>query len=95
MVKNPVASARDVGSIPESGRSSGEGYGNPLQYSCLGNPMYRVAWQAPVHRVPKDPDRTYRLYNNNHQVRKIYEFFALSLHHFIKLKSFKTKANKF
>ena len=38
MVKNPPASAGDLGLIPGSGRSSGEGNGNPLQYSCLGNP---------------------------------------------------------
>ena len=95
MVKNPPAKAGDMGLIPVSGRSPGEGYGNPLQYSCLGNPTYRVAWQATVHRVAKDSDRTYRLYNNHHQVRNIYEFFALSLQHFIKLKAFKTKANKF
>ena len=41
--------ARDVGSIPGLGRSPGEGNGNPLQYSCLGNPMYRGAWLAIVH----------------------------------------------
>ena len=38
MVKNPPASAGDTGSIPGSGRALGEGSGNPLQYSCLGNP---------------------------------------------------------
>ena len=37
----------------ESGRSPGEGHGNPLQYSCLGNPMDRGAWRATVHRVAK------------------------------------------
>ena len=42
---------KDVGSIPESGRSPGEGYGNPLQYSCLENPMDRDAWQATIHAV--------------------------------------------
>ena len=41
------------GSIPGSGRSPGEGNGNPLQYSCLGNPMDRGAWWATVHRVAK------------------------------------------
>ena len=46
MVKNPPANAGDVGSIPGSGISPGEGYGNPLQYSCLGNPMDRGAWRA-------------------------------------------------
>ena len=39
VVKNPPVSARDVGSIPGSGRAPGGGNGNPLQYSCLGNPM--------------------------------------------------------
>ena len=44
---------RDTGSIPGSGRSSGGGHGNPLQYSCLGNPMDREAWWATVDRVAK------------------------------------------
>ena len=49
-----AGNARDVGLIPGPGRSSsGEGNGNPLQYSCLDNPMDRRAWQAPVHGVPK------------------------------------------
>ena len=42
--------ARDMGSIPGLGRSPGGGHGNPLQYSCLENPMDRGAWQATVHR---------------------------------------------
>ena len=49
MVKNLPANAgdiRDVGSIPGLGRSPGGGHGNPLQYSCLRNPMDRRAWQA-------------------------------------------------
>ena len=46
VVKNPSANAQDRGSIPGSGRSPGGGHGNPLQYSCLGNPMERGAWQA-------------------------------------------------
>ena len=41
VVKNPPANARDAGLIPGLGRSPGEGNGNPLQYSCLGNPMDR------------------------------------------------------
>ena len=45
---------RDLGSIPGSGRSPGGGHGNPLQYSCLDNPMDRVAWRATVHRVTKN-----------------------------------------
>ena len=53
MVKNPSASGdvRDVGSVPGLGRSLGEGQGNPLQFSCLGNPMDTRAWWATVHRV--------------------------------------------
>ena len=54
MVKTPSASAgdtRDTGSIP------GEGNNNPLQYSCLGNPMDRGAWQATVHGVSKSQPR--------------------------------------
>ena len=56
MVKNLPANAgdtRDVGSIPGSGRVPGEENGNPLQYSCLGNPMDRGAWWATVHGVTK------------------------------------------
>ena len=45
--------AQDVGSISGSGRSPGEGYSNPLLYSCLENPMDRGAWQATVHGVAK------------------------------------------
>ena len=59
MVKNLSASAGDagdVGSIPGSGRSPGEGSGNPLQYSCLGNPVHRGAWWATVHRIMKGSD---------------------------------------
>ena len=61
VVKNPPANAGDMGSIPGSGRSPGEGNGNQLQYSCLRNPMDRGAWQAPVHRVSKESDMTERL----------------------------------
>ena len=43
----------DLGSIPGLGSSPGEGHGNPLQYSCLENPMDRGAWQAPVHELAK------------------------------------------
>ena len=44
---------RDAGSIPGMGRSLGGGHGNPLQYSCLENPMDRGAWQATVYGVAK------------------------------------------
>ena len=56
VVKNSPANAedlRDMGLIPGSGRSPGEGTGNPLQYSCLENPMDREAWWATVHGVTK------------------------------------------
>ena len=51
-------------SIPGSGRSLGEGNGNPLQYSCKGNPMDRGAWWATVHGVTKELHTTERLNNN-------------------------------
>ena len=56
MVKNVPASAgdiRDMGSIPGSGRSPGGGHGNPLQYSCLENPVDRGPWRAIVHGAAK------------------------------------------
>ena len=56
MVKNLPANAgdvRDTGSVPGSGRCPGEGNGEPLQYSCLENPMVRGAWRAVVHKVAK------------------------------------------
>ena len=56
VVRNPPANAGDarhVGLIPGSAGSPGEGNGNPLQYSCLENPMDRGAWWATVHRLPR------------------------------------------
>ena len=53
MVKNPPANAGDPDLIPGLGRSLGERNVNPLQYSCLENPMDREAWRAAVHGVPK------------------------------------------
>ena len=61
MLKNPPATARDTGdasSIPGLGRSPGEGNGNPLQDSCLGNPMGRRGWQATFHGGHKQSDTT-------------------------------------
>ena len=51
VAKNPPANAGDTDSIPGSGRCPGEENGNPLQYSCLGNPLDSGDWQAIVHRV--------------------------------------------
>ena len=51
--KESACQAEDMGSVPGSARSPGEGNGNPLQYSCLGNPMDREAWPATVRGVAK------------------------------------------
>ena len=56
MVKNLPANAGDMSSVLGSGRSPGDGNGNPLQYSCLGNPMDKEAWWATVHEVAKELD---------------------------------------
>ena len=56
VIKNLLANAgdiRDIGSNPGTGKSLGGGHGNPLQHSCLENPVDRGAWQATVHRVAK------------------------------------------
>ena len=55
--KASAYNAGDLGSIPGSGRSPGEGNGNPLQYSCLENPMDGGAWKATVHGVAKSRTR--------------------------------------
>ena len=67
VVKNPSASAGDVGSIPGLGISARGENGNPLQYSCLRNPLDRAAWWATVHGVTKELDMTQQLHNNNCQ----------------------------
>ena len=51
--KESAYNSGDPGSIPGLGRSPGEGNGNPLQYSCLENPMDKGAWLATVHAVPR------------------------------------------
>ena len=56
--KESTCSARDKSSVPEWGRSPGEGNGKPLQYSCLRNPTDRGAWRATVHGVAKESDTT-------------------------------------
>ena len=64
VVKNLPANAGDaidVGSIPRSGRFPGEGHGNPLQYSCLENPMAGGAWWATVHGATESRTRLKRL----------------------------------
>ena len=58
VVKNLPANAGYMGSIPGSGKSPREGNANPLQYSCLGNPMDRGSWWATVHGFAKESDVT-------------------------------------
>ena len=68
VVNNPPANAgdaRDKGSVPGLGRSPGRGHGNPLQDSCLENPVDRGAWWATVHRVAEELDMTQQLNDNN------------------------------
>ena len=65
--KNPLADAGEAGSIPGSGRSPGEGNGNPLQYSCLANPRDREAWRAIDLEVT-----TYQLKNSNKANRYVF-----------------------
>ena len=55
--KESACSAGDLGSIPGSGRSPGEGNGKPFQYSCLEHPVDRGAWQATAHEVVKSQTR--------------------------------------
>ena len=73
MAKNPPVHSGDTGdsgSIPGYGKPPGEGNGNPLQYSCLGNPRDRGVWKATVHGVTKESDKTLPL--NNNKAKLIY-----------------------
>ena len=65
MVRNPPANSGDVGLIPGSGRLPGEGSSNPLQYSCLANPMDREAWWARVHSVAKSQTQQLNIHTHN------------------------------
>ena len=65
LVKNPPANAGNACSIPGLGRSPGEGNGNSLQYSCLGNPMDRGVRLVTIHGVPKKLATTEQLNNNS------------------------------
>ena len=67
---------KDAGLIPGSGRASGGGNGDPLQYSCPGNPMDRGAWWATVHGVTKELDMTEWLNNNNNNYSRNFMNFS-------------------
>ena len=82
--KASAYNAGDLGSVPGSGRSPGEGNGNPLQYSSLKNPMDRGTWQATVHGVAKSwtqlSDFTFTFLNKQEcvacQISPIFDFHA-------------------
>ena len=77
IVKNLPANAgdiKDTGSIPGVGRSLGETNGNPLQYSCLENPMDRGAWQTTVHEVAKSRTRLKRLSTHTVDLKILHQF---------------------
>ena len=70
VINNLAANAGDVGLIPGSGRSPGEGNGNPLQCSCLENPRDRGAWWAAVYGVAESQTRLRRLRSNSSSSKK-------------------------
>ena len=69
--KESACKAGDAGPIPGSGRSPGEGNGNLLQYSCLGNPRVRGAWWATVHAVPKSQTRLSTEQQSTHSCARV------------------------
>ena len=69
--KEFTCQAGDKGSILGSGKSPGEGDGNPLQYACLGNPMDRGAWQATVHEVTEEWATTEWLNNKDYKPYRV------------------------
>ena len=69
--KESVCNAGDKGLIPGSGRSPGEGNGNPLQYSCLESPKDRGAWQVIVHEVAKELDMSYQQSNESNNISSL------------------------
>ena len=82
VVKNPTANAGDIGDlgpIPGLGRSPGEDNGNPLQYSCLENPMDRRAWWATVHWVTKSRTHLKRFTTTQHIYIYIHIYLTWSL----------------
>ena len=87
VVKNPHANAGDMGLVSGSGRSPGEGNGNSLQYSFLGNLMDRGAWWTTIHGVAKELDTAYQL--NNERALWLLKLFGaqhLGLRAFLRIK---------
>ena len=70
--KESACNAGDLGLTSGSGRSSGEGHGNPLKYSCLENPIDSGAWQVTVHEVTKESDMTEGLTLGNDRYKFLY-----------------------
>ena len=88
VVKNPPANTRDVGSTPGFhlwvGKIPGEGNGNPLQYSCLVNPIDGGVWWATVHAVAGESDTTYWLKQQQHKSSQLHTIkIAFILVHFL------------
>ena len=79
VVKNAPANAGDAGLIPGSGRSSGEGNGNSLQYSCLGNPMDRGVWWTTVHGVTKELDTIQQVNKKKSLENSTFDLFSCPL----------------
>ena len=79
MGKESAYSAGNAGLIPGSGRSPGEGNGNPLQYTCLENPMDKGAWQSTVHSVAKSQTQLKRLSTHRCSVRPLLVFTCLEI----------------
>ena len=82
-IKNPTAKAgdiRDMGSIPGLGRSPGGGHGNPLQYSCLENPMGRGALQATVHRIRKSWTQLRQLSMHTYMCACVYKYMCVCIY---------------
>ena len=71
VVNNLPPNARNMGSVPRLERVPGEGHGNPLQYSCLGNPIDSGAWWATVHGITGDSNTTYLLNKNKKSIHTV------------------------